>query len=372
MYLHIVSFDIPYPDNYGGVIVVFHQIRALYAEGVKVILHCFQYGERGQQAELEKYCHAVHYYPRSRSPLYQLHWLPFIMRTRTSRTLIQRLQQDDYPILCEGMHTSALVWNKYLQNRRKLVRMHNVEWQYYQNLARLTPWGHVFKKLYYFIESIKLWCIEPKVVACADEIITMASHDDEYYHQRKSSTHYIPAFHPNDHVASLLGRGNYVLFHGKLSVPDNERAATWLIKEVFSNLAVPFMVAGMAPSAVLRALVGQYPHIQLVENPDSPQMRDLIADAHIHLLVSGQVAGIKLKLLHALFQGRFCVANGTMVKGTGLAQLCQVHDSASAMQQAITALMAVPFAQKQVEERQAVFEKEFSNRENARRLIALI
>ena len=53
MYLHIISFDIPYPANYGGVIVIFNQIKALHEQGVKVILHCYQYGSRTPQTELE-------------------------------------------------------------------------------------------------------------------------------------------------------------------------------------------------------------------------------------------------------------------------------------------------------------------------------
>ena len=62
MTLHIVSFDIPYPANYGGVIVIFNQIKALHALGVKVILHCFQYGDRTPQPELAQYCQEVYYY----------------------------------------------------------------------------------------------------------------------------------------------------------------------------------------------------------------------------------------------------------------------------------------------------------------------
>ncbi|MBK9336053.1 MAG: hypothetical protein IPM98_05510 [Lewinellaceae bacterium] len=82
MHLHVVSFDIPYPANYGGVIVIYNQIKALHQLGVKVILHCFQYGNRTEQGILEKYCHEVNYYPRSRSVWYQIGLLPFIMRTR--------------------------------------------------------------------------------------------------------------------------------------------------------------------------------------------------------------------------------------------------------------------------------------------------
>lgn len=372
MYLHIVSFDIPYPANYGGVILIFNQIKALHEQGVKVILHCFQYGERTPQPELEKYCHEVYYYKRSRSLMFQLSLIPFIMNSRRSRSLIKRLRKDDYPILFEGMHTASYVWHKRLRGRQKLLRMHNIEWQYYESLSRLTPPTEVFEKTYYFIESIKLQRIEPKVVLHADEIIAISTTDTAYYREMKANTHYIPAFHPNTQVESQTGRGEYVLFHGKLSVPDNERAAIWLLENVFSKIDIPFVIAGMAPSARLRDLVQHHEHVRLVENPDDKEMNNLITRAHINLLVSFQSSGIKLKLLNALFRGRFCIVNDRMVSGTGLSKLCYVRNSANAIQQTVEALINAPFEQSKIDERRMVLDVEFSNKENAKKLMSLI
>ncbi len=372
MYLHIVSFDIPYPANYGGVILIFNQIKALHEQGVKVILHCFQYGERTPQPELEKYCHEVYYYKRSRSLIFQLSLIPFIMNSRRSRSLIKRLRKDNYPILFEGMHTASYVWHKRLRGRQKLLRMHNIEWQYYESLSRLTPPTEVFEKTYYFIESIKLQRIEPKVVLHADEIIAISTTDTAYYREMKANTHYIPAFHPNTQVESQTGRGEYVLFHGKLSVPDNERAAIWLLENVFSKIDIPFVIAGMEPSARLRDLVQQHEHVRLVENPDDREMNNLITRAHINLLVSFQSSGIKLKLLNALFRGRFCIVNDRMVSGTGLSKLCYVRNSANAIQQTVEALINAPFEQSKIDERRMVLDMEFSNKENAKKLMSLI
>lgn len=370
MHLHVVSFDIPYPANYGGVIVIFNQIKALHALGVKVTLHCFQYGDRKPQPELEKYCEAVFYYPRSRSLWYQLSLLPFIMRTRQKRALLRRLRKDKYPILFEGMHTASYVWHKRLRGRQKLVRMHNVEWQYYESLSHLTT--DILEKLYYFIESLKLQRIEPKVVLHADEILTLSISDQAYYREMKTNTHLIPAFHPNTSVESLPGRGEYVLFHGKLSVPDNDKAARWLIEEVFADIDIPFVIAGMEPSWRLRELADRYDHISIVENPDETQMVNLIKNAHINLLVSFQNAGIKLKLLNALFRGRFCIVNDEMVSGMDLKSLCYVRNSPSAIRQTVEALINAPFEQKKIEERRAILETHFSNIENARKLVSII
>ncbi|HMX05330.1 MAG TPA: hypothetical protein PKE14_11715, partial [Chitinophagales bacterium] len=62
-HLHIISFNVPYPPDYGGVIDVFNKIKALHAEGIKIHLHCFEYG-RNEAPELNAFCEHVYYYPR--------------------------------------------------------------------------------------------------------------------------------------------------------------------------------------------------------------------------------------------------------------------------------------------------------------------
>ena len=67
-HLHIISFDIPYPPNYGGVVDIFFKLRALSSLGVKIHLHCFQYG-RLKSVELDKLCFSVNYYQRKTTKL---------------------------------------------------------------------------------------------------------------------------------------------------------------------------------------------------------------------------------------------------------------------------------------------------------------
>lgn len=102
-HLHIVSFDVPYPADYGGVVDVFYKIKALHELGVHVHLHCFEYG-RGQQPELEKYCEEVHYYQRQEGHKGFSLQLPYIVASRNDEQLWKRLNADDYPVLFEGVH----------------------------------------------------------------------------------------------------------------------------------------------------------------------------------------------------------------------------------------------------------------------------
>ena len=83
--IHVVSFDIPFPADYGGVMDIFYKIRALSEAGLAITLHCFQYRDRQPQAELEKYCTHVYYYRRAETPLSILNAQPYITRSRASR-----------------------------------------------------------------------------------------------------------------------------------------------------------------------------------------------------------------------------------------------------------------------------------------------
>lgn len=370
MHLHVVSFDIPWPANYGGVMVVFHQLRALHRLGARIVLHSFEYGGRTPQPILEEYCEAVHYYPRSRSLWQQVSIEPFIVRTRKSGTLLHRLLQDEYPILFEGLHTAGWLAHEALRKRHKIVRMHNIEWQYYRQLAQSAP--SLTQRLFFEMESLRLRRAEARLLPFADDVLALSPSERDYFARYPVRTHYLPAFHPYDAVCSMPGSGQYALFHGKCSVPDNERAALWLIEDVFAGLPVPLVVAGMAPSARLRTAAARQPNVRLVADPDNAQMEALIRQAHVHLLYSFQSAGVKLKLLQALFGGRHCVANDYALAGTALHPLCVRANTAAETRHAVLSLMAQPFKESDIAHRRAVLEAHYSNEHNARLLLAIV
>jgi 5S rRNA maturation endonuclease (ribonuclease M5) len=376
--LHLISFDIPFPADYGGVMDVFYKIKALHDAGIAVILHCFQYRERTPQAELEKYCAEVHYYPRDISPLNLLSPKPFIVRSRKSAALLKNLLKDNAPIIFEGLHACAYIGEKRLKNRLKIVRMHNVEWEYYRNLHALE--SRIWKKIYFSIESRKLQSFENQILRNADIILTISPDDTAYFEEaiekggltKHPKVVYIPPFHPNTAVESRIGTGDYVLFHGKLSVSDNEEAAMYLIKKVFARRDIPFIVAGKNPSERLLQLAKQYENVTIRPNPTDTEMIDLIQNAQINVLLSFQRAGMKLKLLNALYRGRHCVVNRHTVQNTGLEALCHVKNTSRDIRALVESLMNVQLSSKQISERKAILERDFSNKINAAKIIELL
>ena len=128
-HLNIVSFDVPYPPNYGGAIDVFFKLKTLQELGVKIILHTYEYG-RGEQKELLKYCESIFYYKRYKKIKYVFSRTPFIVKTRNNENLIKNLHNNNYPILFEGIHSTSPLITEDFKNRIVLIRAHNIEHNY--------------------------------------------------------------------------------------------------------------------------------------------------------------------------------------------------------------------------------------------------
>jgi hypothetical protein len=367
-HLHIVSFDVPAPPSYGGVIDVYHKAKALAALGMQVHLHCFQYG-RPVARELEAFCASVHYYPRHTGKLQLLNSLPYVVVGRRSEHLVERLLADEHPILFEGLHCCFHLGDPRLHGRRRLVRTHNVEHHYYAALAEAT--GNPFRRGYFRSEARKLERYEP-VLAEADAILAISPQDEVYFKAHFRNVLQVPAFHASERVEVPSGLGTFALYHGALGVPENDRAALWLLREVFPGLPVKLVIAGSDPGDDLRREAARLPNVELRTDIPTAEVQRLVREAQVNVLPTFQATGIKLKLLHCLFSGRHVVCNTPMVQGTGLERLCHVHDQPAALRASILACMARPVDGEAHEDRVRVLEERFSNSRNAERIVNLL
>ena len=340
--LHIVSFNVPWPANYGGVMDVFYRLRALSRAGLRIHLHCYTYG-RPAAPELESLCAEVHYYRRDMSPLRQLDSRPFIVSSRCNKELKKRLLQDRYPILLEGLHCCSLLEDEsLLQGRTVMVRAHNIEADYYSRLAHSER--HLLRRAYLALDAAKIKRYEP-VLQRAAAVFAISEADRQNLLQMGCrEVRLVTGGHPYDQVTASAGRGNYALYHGQLSVAENIRAVEWLITNVFNGSDHRLVVAGLNPAASLRRLVERHPNVSLVDSPDDHAMQRLVADAQVNILRTDQPTGMKIKLLHALFCGRHCLVNSPMVAGTGVGDLCCVADTAEAMRSELNRLMQTDFS----------------------------
>ena len=347
---------------------VFYKIKALHSHGVKVHLHCFEYG-RAEALSLESICEKVYYYKRNMSKSLLFSPLPFVVVTRSSEKLMENLLRDTYPILFEGLHSCFHLNDDRLMGRIKIVRTHNIEHEYYKNLQKVEK--SVFKKIYFKTEGKKLERFE-KILKKADYVAAISSADAKDLSTRYKNIHHITAFHPNEEVKIKEGLGKFCLYHGNLEVGENNEAALYLVNQVFSKIKTPLIIAGRKPSKELVAAVSNYSHISIKANINTQDIDELIKTAQINVLPTFQATGIKLKLLVALFTGRHCIVNSPMVANTGLEKLCSIQDSPESMSKEISRLFELQFDMQEKQKREVILIENFSNENNVKKLIALI
>ncbi len=369
-HLHIISFDIPFPANYGGVIDVYHKIRCLHASGIKIILHCFEYGNRKQSPELEKICFKVYYYKRHTHFINHFTILPFNVKSRISKELKQNLLRDDYPILFEVLHSCYLLKDEALKDRIKLFRHSNIEHHYFFELAKSEK--SFLKKMYLYVEAFKLKHFE-KIITNANGILAVSKTDLNYFKKtyEKIPSYYLPSFHQHDEVKIKSGKGDYILYHGNLSISENYDAAEWLIKNVFSQINQKVIIAGLNPPSFLTDLIAQYSNISLIINCSSIEMNDLISHAQIHCIYTSQESGLKLKLLNILYSGRHILANDKILNGTDLDSCCQICNTPAEYIAAINLLMDKEYSSNFINQRKKdLFQ--FNNLQKTNYLIGLL
>jgi hypothetical protein len=368
-HIHIVSFNIPYPPDYGGLIDVYYKIRSLTELGVKVHLHTFFYDGRKRSQQLEELCYETHYYPRLPFGNPFNSRMPHIVETRKSNKLLHNLCKDNHPILFEGIHCTYYLDHPALAHRLRVVRMHNIENLYYKNLARVEK--NIFKRYYLNQESKSLKYYQ-QILSKANLIAAISPVDQIVLNLKYQNSFYLPVFHSNSELSCKTGKGKHILYHGNLGVGENNEAALFLVNRICNDIDLPFIIAGSNPTKELIKSAETNSNIQIIANPNVDEINKLIIDSQINLMPTFQDTGIKLKLINALYKGRFCIVNTKMVKDTGLESLCYIADDPQLMKQQIRDLFNNDFDEAEINKRKEILCNNFNNTLSAEILIKKI
>lgn len=364
--LHIVSLDVPYPADYGGAIDIFYRIKALHELGYEITLHVFEYG-RGKQIELDKYATVI-YYKRKRSLISAFSTRPFIVQSRKSNELLRNLLKDKAPILFEGLHTTWYLENKEIRERKTIVRTHNIEHEYYIGLKKNSSY---FKKLFFKREARKLEKYQDHLKH-ATFILAIKESDAEHLSKYNPNVYVLPASIP-EIKGKFTKVQRYALFHGNLSVPENEKAAIWIIQTLKSVLdpTFPLRIAGKNPGKKLKLLCKQE-EIELISNPSEERLFNLIQEAQIHVLYTSVPSGIKLKLLNCLHSTGHILVNSEMVTGTSIEQFCTVAPDSKSYKRHFIGLQNTMLSEDEFEERADFIFRNFNNKKNCKTIRDLL
>lgn len=365
--IHIVSFDVPYPANYGGIIDVFYKIKSLHALGVEIYLHTFEYG-KGKQQELNKYCKNVFYYPRNSFIKSFFSISPFIVKTRTNRDLLNNLLIDESPIIFEGIHTTQPILDGRLNTKKTFIRAHNIEHLFYKGLANSE--SNFFKRNFFKQESKKLKKYED-VYKKANGVFSISPSEQDYFKKKYGDKCvYIPAFHDTEKHTELKNSGNYVLYHGNLLVSENVKAVLFLI-DTYKNSDYELVIASSYINYKVSSSISKYENIRFQHLQKETDLFELFEKAHINVLPTFQNTGIKLKLLNTLYQGKFIIANDLMVDQTGLKSLCDIANTKTQFLEKTEELFQKKFEPSREKERRKIL-KNFAPDKSAKKMLDIM
>lgn len=318
--LHIVSFDNPYPPVYGGAIEVFFKIKPLHDLGIHIHFHCFVDLIPEKNPELERITEKIYYYENDKNPFNFFSGLPFSVNKRNDKKLLQNLLSIEAPILFESLKTTFLVHKKRLNEQYKILRLHNIEHDYFEGIS--SSENSLLKKWIYKLEAWKYKKYE-SVITEFDQIITLSKFENAHIIEKIGKSNYIPVFHGNTKVKLLDGVGKYAIYHGDLRMSDNLRVVLMLI-DIFREIYdFQLIIASNSRQDYISKKIEGLKNVAYVPIKNFEHLQQLLMDAQMNLIFSFQKSGTKLKLMNALYNSRFCIVNDNIMDDENVTQLCE-------------------------------------------------
>lgn len=365
--LHIVTFDNPFPPNYGGVIDVFYKINALHQLGVEIYLHCFVNEIPVQNNELEAISTKLYFYKRNKSVFNFFSKKPFSVASRRHNQLIQNLCADNHPIFFEGLQTTDILNHHNFDNRKLFIRLLNLEDKYYDGLAKSET--NFLKKIAFLFEA-KKYSKYNFIFAKFEKIFTLSNVETKYIQDKYKKAIYVPVFHGNQFVSNLSEYGNYAFYNGDLRISDNRNAALFLL-DVFKEVRdYQLIIASSYSVNEIETKCFLSNNCKYVKIKDNIHLDELTKNAHINVMVSFQESGTKLKAVNALYKSRFCIINKNMIDDAELLSLFTIAETKPDFVNAINNLKDMQYSD--FENRKIILEKILNDKNNAMKIVGTI
>lgn len=353
--LHLVSFDVPFPPDYGGASSVFQLLNLLQTNGIHVILHVYTYRDRKVTEKLKELCFRVYEYKRILGFSKQLSFIPYIVNSRNAPELLNNLAADQHPVLFEGIHTTKYLTQLLKYKNNLFLRAHNYESAYYAKLAHFEH--SFFRKLYFKLESFRLKPYEALIAAKVKTVFCFTDKDASTFNSFGAKT---MIFNPNILNIPLdikEGRGTYLLIHANLSINDNVHSSLQLIKQIAPGNGINIKVAGKNPTPYLIEEISKYQNVEIIPNPSEKDLITLLQNAHIHLCFSEISEGFKIRVRTVLQYGRFILSNNAFCEDKAIQEMMIMENDLSKWPMLIVELMQRTFDNNAINSRQDLLNK---------------
>lgn len=366
--IHIVASLYPYPPKFGVASEIFHSIKSLKETGVKVYLHTVHKHPVEQSEQLNSLCEKVFTYHQKRIWT-TFNLIPEIVYVSGVSRLIKNLIQIDAPILFEGIESCFFLKEPTLKTRYKIVRLDKITSKYYLEKGR----GKSKLHKWFYEEEAKRFKNFEKVLVHANLILTLSPNDYLNYNSKyQNKVFYLPSFHAEKSYRVPEGLGTYCLFHARLDKKINHDSAKFLIQQVFSELPFQLIISGNGANKELRKLISDYPNIELMENLNEEEIRNLVKNSQINCIPAIESTGMKQFLLHQLFNGRHLISSENCLDGLGFDQLYYAAKNPYDWQTKINEFMSKQIDEGEFMKRYIQLNLHYNNRINAEILYGLI
>jgi len=362
--LNIISGHIPCPNTLGDAQQTYWLLEALVAAGIQVHLYTFNESDAKinttNNSQLSKICSTIKTYPIHKGHRNFSFSAPYATSKYLNTQLINDVNENNFPILIEGLGPCGLVLSSALEHRKIWVRLLTYAPHYFRYLQERS--SAPLKKLFYQREAVLSKRILKKINQRVNWIVTSETDKKIVEDLLLGGTIQIlaPFTSKSNALTSKTGLGNYCLFQGNLSDAATHKTARWLLTHVFHNLKVPFVITGNNPAPSLTALAHEQPHTCIVANPSSSERQDMIEKAQIIIQPSFIKGSADEALLEGIKKGRHCLTNAKL--DTGVFGGCYHQGtSANAFQEIIIQLYHHPFSEEEIETRKRWIATEKTN-----------
>ncbi|HNX29052.1 MAG TPA: glycosyltransferase [Syntrophomonadaceae bacterium] len=347
-----LSPEIPYPPNRAGRMDIYYSLLEMKRNDWNIYLVFVDNGEENLANSLDflkSICDKIIFIKHKKNPVSLLHpSLPYYAASnrpnRTERNqlanFISSLDKQIDVVIMD--HPQVFEAAKYIIGQLKtrqdigpriIYRMHNIEADYYEYFARDLP---VFspRKYLNLAEMHKMKRYERSVANYADKILCLSKTETEYINDSKQySTRAVwcPILFKPDTELSEEEMTEYVnlrntykdktvlLFLSNFQNRFNVNAAEWFIQNVLPGLIenkpdIIFHIAGYDADKYLAKYDSG--HIKIFSNVKSAKPFIKLAD--LVLILTNSKAGVKVKLIEALYYNKKIVSTYEGVVGSGL------------------------------------------------------
>lgn len=369
-HLHIVTSELPNAVDNSKMLDAYFLIKSLHDQKISIHLHCLSNEPLEPSPQLNDMCETIEFYNRDLSKISLKLDLPYHVSTRSNVKLIERLKEDNYPVLFLGLSSSYAVYDNYLgETRKTAVRLNKNESTYFHQLSALVPWKG--KKLHYEVEAWRMGKYFKRLVSRKTTIFTSSKKLHTLLNQKTDNhVEWIPLFTGMPPIFHQKDKGHFCLFHGRLSNEETAYAAFWLLEHVFNTLEMPFVIAGSNPSTHLENAAHVRQHTCLVANPSDKEMHELIKKAQVVVCPAFIGEEGDDNLLQSLALGRHILINPKRSKDKEIKSLCHTAQSPEEFIEKTRMLFETEFTEEDKYARQQLLNNRFKDQESLEKILS--